>query len=107
MDNFLFDPEEINDLLDNLSHRDTNRKELGDRVQILDYSSCTHMNGKPLDYEEDDEMSFNFVTEFIVIETDCQHIYDAYYKKYKQNLIIVNPITNKRYRINSGHVQLR
>jgi len=102
----LFNLDEINDLLDN-QDRDPYRKVLGDRVQILDYSSCTHLNGRPLDFEDDEEMSFNFVTEFIVIETGCLHIYDAYFKKYKQDLIIVNPLTNKKYMINSGHVKLK
>jgi hypothetical protein len=107
MDNNLFNLDELNELLDNLKHRDPVRKELGDRVNILDFSSCTHMNGRPLDYEFDEQMSFNFVTEFIVIETGCQYIYDAYFTKYKQNLIIFCPATNMKYRINSGHVQVR
>ena len=107
MDSDLFNMDELNQVLDNLKHRDPYRKEIGDRVQILDYSSCTHMNGQPLDYENDEEMSFNFVTEFIVIETGCDYLYDAYFTKYKQNLIIVNPLTNVRYRISSGHVKVR
>ena len=103
----LFNMDELNQVLDNLKYRDPYRKEVGDRITILDYSSCTHMNGQPLDYEHDEEMTFNFITEFIVIETGCKYVYDAYFTKYKQNLIIVNPLTNKRYRINSGHVQLK
>ncbi len=106
MENNLFDQDEINELLDNLKHRDPYRKEVGDRVSILDYSSCTHMNGRELDFEHDDEMSFNFVTEFIVIETGCDYTYDAYFAKFKQNLIIFNPLTNRKYRINSGHVKV-
>ena len=103
----LFDQDELNDLLENLKHRDPYRKQVGDRVTILDYSSCTHMNGLPLDYEQDEEMSFNFITTFIVIETGLKHRYEAYYTSYKQDLVIVNPLTNKRYRIISGHVQLK
>jgi len=101
-----FNLEELNEILDD-RNLDPYRKVLGDRVQIMDYSSCTHLTGKPLDYEDDDEMNFNFVTEFIVIETGCLHVYDAYFKKYKQDLIIVNPLTNKKYMINSGHVKLK
>jgi len=101
-----FNLEELNQILED-RNLDPYRKVLGDRVQIMDYSSCTHLTGKPLDYEDDDEMNFNFVTEFIVIETGCLHVYDAYFKKYKQDLIIVNPLTNKKYMINSGHVKLK
>lgn len=107
MDNDLFNLDELNEFLDNLRYRDPYRKEIGDRVSVLDFSSCTHMNGRPLDYEFDEQMSFNYVTEFIVIETGCDYSYDAYFTKYKQNLIIFNPLTNMRYRINSGHVQLK
>ena len=64
------------------------------------------MNGLELDFEEDDEMNFNFITEFIVIETRQNYQHDTYYKKYRQDLVIVNPITNKRYRINRGHVKI-
>ena len=101
-----FNLEELNEILDD-RNLDPYRKVLGDRVQIMDYSSCTHLTVKPLDYEDDDEMNFNFVTEFIVIETGCLHVYDAYFKKYRQDLIIVNPLTNKKYMINSGHVKLK
>jgi hypothetical protein len=101
-----FNLEEINQVLDE-KHRDPNRKEIGDRVSIIDFSSCTHINGRPLDYDLDsDEISFNFNTELIVIETGQTIIYDAYYTKYRQNLVIVNPFTNKKYRISSGHVKL-
>lgn len=105
--NGLFNLNEIDELLDNRD-RDPYRKEIGDRVQILDYSSCTHLNGRPLDFDfEDDEMNFNFITTFIVAETGHKTIYDAYFKKYRQDLIIANPLTNKQYRINSGHVRLK
>jgi len=103
--NDLFNYDEINEILDD--SRDPYRKVIGDRVVIMDYSSCTHLNGLPLDFEDDDEMNFNFITEFIVIETGCLHVYNAYYKTYKQDLIVVNALTNKKYRINSGHVKLK
>ena len=89
-------------------HRDTNRKEIGDRVSIIDFSSTTLMNGRPLDFDhEDDEMVFNFNTELIVIATGQTYIYDAYYTKYTQNLIVVNTLTNMKFRICSGHVTLK
>ena len=101
----LFNLEEINEVLDN-KNRDPYVKEVGDRVSIIDFSSCSHMNGLELDSELDDEMTFNMMTEFIVIETRMDYKVDTYFKVYRQDLVIVNPITNKRYRINSGHVTL-
>jgi len=107
MENNLFDPDEINELLDNTHFRDPYFKEIGDRVVIIDHSSCTHLNGLELDSEQDEEMQFNFMTYFIVIENRQKHIYDAFYVKYNQDLIIVNPLTKKLYRINSGHIKLK
>jgi len=101
----MFNVDEIVNLIN--ANRDPYRKEIGDRVTILDYSSCTHMDGKELDSEADEEMQFNSMTYFIVIETGQNYVHDAYYAKYKQNLIIVNPLTNVRFRINSGHVKLK
>lgn len=101
-----FNLEEINRVLD--KQRDPYRKEIGDRVAILDFSSCTHFNGRPLDYDhETDEMCFNFNTELIVIETGQNYVYDVQYTKYKQNIVIVNTLTNMKFRISSGHVKLK
>jgi len=105
MDNNLFNLDEINEIID--QNRDPYRKEIGDRVMIDDYSSCTHMNGMELDSEQDEEMQFNTLSHFIVVNDRQRHSFDAYYKKYNQDLIIVNPLTNKQFRINSGHVKLK
>jgi hypothetical protein len=102
----MFDQEEIYEALTKARDLNTDRKEIGDRVYILNYSSCTHLNGRPLDAEQDEEMTFNSLTHFIVIETRQDRIYDAYYYKYKQDLIVVNPITNIKYMMSSGHVKL-
>ena len=105
MENNLFSQEEINEVLDN--NRDPYRKEIGDRVNILDYSSCSHMNGRDLDSEQDEEMQFNSMSYFIVVNDRQRYLFDAYFTKFNQDLIIVNPLTNVHFRINSGHVQLR
>jgi len=103
----LFNLEEISKVMED-KNTDTERKELGDRVKIIDFSSCTHIDGRPLDYDlEDDEMVFNFTTELIVIATREDTVYDAYYVQYLQDTIVFNPLTNKRFRINSGHLTLR
>ena len=101
-----FDQEEIYLALTTSPDLNTDRKEIGDRVYILNYSSCTRLNGRPLDAEQDEEMTFNSLTHFIVIETRQDTIYDAYYYKYKQDLVIVNPLTSIKYKISSGHVKL-
>jgi hypothetical protein len=105
MENNLFNLEEINEVLDN--NRDPYFKEIGDRVNILDYSSCTHMNGMELDSDQDEEMQFNAMAHFIVIDNRLKQSYDAYYITYRQDLVIVNPLTNKQFRISSGHVKLK
>ena len=102
----LFNLEEINEVLEN-KNRDPYAKDIGDRVSIIDFSSCTHLNGAELDLEDDDNMNFNSMTFFIVIETRQNIHYDAYFKTYRQDLVIVNPFSNRKYRINSGHVTLK
>jgi len=101
----LFNSEEIKEVIEDL--RDPVIKEIGDRVVINDYSSCTHLNGRELDTVEDEEMQFNALTYFIVIDTDIKHFYNAIHVTYQQDLIIVNPLTKKQFRINSGHVKLK
>lgn len=101
----LFNPEEINEVLE--QQRDPDRKEIGDRVHIKDFSSCTHINGMELDWEDEDEKKFGFMSTFMVVEINQNHIHDAYYKQYKQDIVIVNLLTKKYYRINSGHVKLK
>jgi len=88
------------------NHHDTNKKEIGDVVLINDYSSCTHLDGTAINYEDDPEMSYEFDSEFIVCETNHRHKYNNGYTTYYQNLIIANLVTKKHYRIISGHVAL-
>ena len=107
MENNLFNLEEINDVLDNIKYRNIERKEIGDRVTLLDYSSVTHMNGRELDSELDEEMQFNTLTYFIVIQDRQRIEYDALYTKFNQDLIIVNPLTRVMFRVISGHVKLK
>lgn len=103
--NKLFNPDEIYLVQD--EHRDPCRKEIGDRVDIMDFSSCTHLNGRELCEAQDEQMQFDRLVYFIVIATHQNHSFDAYFRTYKQNLVIVNPHNDLQYRINSGHVKLR
>lgn len=110
---------------------DMNKKEIGDRVLIIDFSSVTHLNGLPLDID-DPEMQFSD-NHFIVIDNRLKVKYkfipdddevesltnlaklselnfpDGYPfgRVYTQDLIIVNPRSNVQYRVNSGHVTIK
>jgi len=101
----LFDFDEVNDVLK--QDRDTEKKEVGDRVEVIDFSSCTHLNGRPLDSEQDEEMQFVALTYFVVIYDNQDRVYNAVYAEFRQDLIIANPLTKLKYRIASGHVKLK
>ena len=98
-----FDLNEINDVL-NETFRDTETKEIGDRVNVIDFSSCTNLKGRRIDFKNIDDIDFN--TKFIVIETRQNITYDVEYTVFNQNLVIVDPLSNMKYRINSGHIKL-
>ena len=102
--NDLFNLDEINKVVDE-KFRDNVAKDIGDRVQVIDYSSVTRSDGSDID-ELDEDMQFNADIYFVVIKTDEKVLYDAKYTKYVQDLVIVNPQTNMEYRVNSGHVTL-
>ena len=94
-----FDTNELNEVLE--ANRDPYRKEIGDRVQVIDFSSVTDLNG-----EDPDNTVVNFNTKLIVIATNQTQYHDALFKQYLQNMIVVCPVTNKQYRVNSGHLKL-
>lgn len=100
--NDLFNPDEINEALHD-KHRDKEPKEIGDRVGVIDFSSVTRLDGSQID-EYDEDMQFNVLIYFIVIETRQRHPYSAGWLNYNQDLIIVNPRNNMMYRAFSGHV---
>jgi hypothetical protein len=82
----------------------TERKEIGDRVIVLDYSSASHLDGESLDvqdFESIDETNLmnNY---YIVIETGRR----ISFKHYVQDVIIANPRTNEQFRIASRHLRI-
>lgn len=88
---------------------DSERKYIGDRVKINDYSSISTLSGDGFSDNEFNEVyDYNFIDEnyFIVIDTTQRAILKTKLSEYKQDLIIVNPKTNKFYRIFSGHVKI-
>lgn len=99
-----FNLDEVNEVIQD-SFRDPDTKEIGDRVQIIDYSSVTRIDGTDID-ELDEDMQFDADIYFIVIATRQKHPYDAVFTKYNQDLVIVNSYTNMEYRVTSGHVML-
>jgi hypothetical protein len=81
---------------------DTEPKEIGDRVVVLDYSSVSHIDGEELDdndYDNIDTMEDGY---YIVIETKTR----IPFKNYIQDTIIVNPKTNEKFRAVSRHLKI-
>lgn len=74
-------------------------KEIGDRVTILDYSSVTHEFGEELDPDDYDNITDKDY--YIVINKNKK----GKYHSYTQDLLIVNPKTNKKFWIASKHVK--
>ena len=80
------------------------KKEIGDRVEVIDYSSVTNENGD--EFEGNDYNNVDFDMTFIVIETNLKNQYKTTFVTYIQDLIIVNPITKIKYRVSSNHVRV-
>jgi hypothetical protein len=83
---------------------DYDKKVIGDRVQVIDYSSVSHRNGLPLEWQDFEEL--DGLTVFIVIETSKKVQYKAQYNTYIQDVVIVNTKLNKQYRVMSNHLKL-
>ena len=82
----------------------TEYKDIGDRVVVLDYSSVSHLNGEelfPEDYDRVEEMKEKDEY-YIVIETGKKVLF----KRYMQDLVIVNPKTNEQFRVPSRHLRI-
>lgn len=89
-----------NDIIPEIT--DFTKKEIGDRVSIIDYSSVSRLNSKrPLTNEDLYNIQY-----FIVIDCNLKYKYNSNNITYIQDLIIVNPIDKEMYRICSRHVTL-
>jgi hypothetical protein len=100
----IFSADEIEKVLHD-NYRDRDIKEIGDRVGVIDFSSVTRLDGSQID-EYDEDMQFNILTYFIVVNTRQRHSYNAGWMNYNQDLIIVNPKNKMYYRAFSGHVTI-
>lgn len=108
----LFDFEELENfgqLIDNINNptpteiTDFTKKEIGDRVVIIDYSSVTKKHRTSQRTDKIDEV--NNIDYFIVVEINLDHRYVSEYITYIQDMVIVNPITKDSYRICSRHTK--
>jgi hypothetical protein len=101
MEDNTFNINEINNLVDILNY---DKKVIGDRVQVIDFSSVSHRNGLPLEYMDYEEI--DGLTIFIVIETGKRVEFKAQYNTYTQDVLMVNTKLNKQYRVMSNHIKL-
>ena len=82
---------------------DYNPKAIGDRVQVLNYSSVSYKNGLPVDLLEE---NIDGQTVFIVIETHKRVEFETPYNTYIQDILMVDAKTKKQYRAMSNHIKL-
>jgi len=80
----------------------TEPKDIGDRVVVLDYSSVSHMDGEELDDTDYDKIDMSENSYYIVIETRRR----ISFKSYTQDVVIVNPKTNEQFRVESRHLRI-
>jgi hypothetical protein len=109
MENFddLFNEDEVDRILSKSGKQfnknitvDFNRKEIGDRVKILDYPSATYENGKYLCHDS--------LYDYYIVIADKQNnsTISTHGVTYRQDLLIANPKTNEIFRIATKHVKL-
>lgn len=79
---------------------DNRKKDIGDRVVIWDFSSASDIVGGDVQCEWFDDIPY-----LIIIETNKQYKYGSIIN-YTQDLIVVNPANNAKYRVCSEHVRL-
>ena len=77
------------------SEVDNNQKEIGDRVQVLDYSCVSHKNGLPLDFGDADDL--DGFTIFVVIETSKRVRFKTIFGEFIQDILMVDTKTNRQY----------
>lgn len=102
---------DIEDFLNehDVCEHDKTKKEIGDRIILIDFSSVTRFDGSELyiigvinDVDNDHVLNVDY---FIVAETRQKYEYKSVLKTYVQDLVIANSKTNQLYRVNSGHVK--
>ena len=82
---------------------DFNKKDVGDRVKIIDYSSMSYIDNQ---FDDVDYDIINTKCYYVVCDTKLKNILNTNFSTYIQDLIIANPITKILYKINSRHVKI-
>lgn len=82
---------------------DHDRKEIGDRVKVIDYSSMSYMDAQ---FEHDDYDKINTDDYYVVCDIYQKNVLNTRLSSYKQDLIIANPRTKVLFKIGSKHVRL-
>lgn len=86
------------------SEVDNTKKEIGDRVQVLDYSSVSHKNGLPLDFGDADDL--DGFTIFVVIDTSKKIKFKTIFGDFIQDILMVDTKTNRQYWAVSKHLKI-
>ena len=86
------------------SEVDNSKKEIGDRVQVLDYSGVSHKNGLPLDFGDADDL--DGFTVFIVIDTNKIVKFKTIFGDFIQDILMVDTKTNMQYWAVSKHLKI-
>jgi hypothetical protein len=88
------------------NNQDDRTKSLGDRVKVWDGSTFIHENGRKKYIVEDDIESIKY---FIVVATEEEYFItspEPFCEKRQQDLLIIDPISEEKYRASSDHVFL-
>jgi hypothetical protein len=114
MENFLFSDDDIRKVLNKNNKTidefiDNNKKEIGDRVVVIDYSSMSHIDCE-FEYDDYERLADLKPDDFYVVcYTGQKNVLKKSYTStpvYKQDLIIADPKTKTLFKISSKHVRL-
>ena len=83
---------------------DTNKKEIGDCIEIIDFVSLFYNTGKSLDMYEIEELSK--INKFMVVESGLNNNYKLHNLEFKLDIVVVNLHNKKYYKCSSGHVKI-
>lgn len=83
--------------------QDYSKKEIGDRVKVIDFSSMSYIDNQ---FEHDDYDDLDSNTQYVVCNTRQRNVLNTKVSTYKQDLIIANPKTKVLFKISSRHVKL-
>ena len=80
---------------------DLRTKEIGDRIQIWDFSSVTGEHSEKLS-----RFDFQNIPYLIVVDTHRRTTLEIFNQVYVLDLLVVDPKTNLKFRVASAHVKI-